>query len=344
MAAAAPEAALSACLRLRFAQHISMNTRYFLRRAGLGLCLLPLLTAAQTATRDLRNDPDAPIVVTGQRLTRDAAHARAVTFVRQVGVARGDTAAARFVDPVCPRVMGIAEPYAGMVLARMRAIAEAAAIPVGRQGCQSNISVSFVGDASALMREIERRSPTRFNEIPRDEREAMVNGDSPIRWWYLTETRSRYQMRNGPQSMQTEGGSGGGGSSSASGALQADALSHYDAGSHVSNAVNRAIVDANVVIDLDGVEGRSLQSVAAYAAFVAFSEVRRSDPPPAGSILGMFGAEPQADALTDWDLAFLRALYQIPLDRAARRQRRCLVHPLSSITKKIAAARAIRPA
>jgi hypothetical protein len=42
----------------------------------------------------------------------------------------------------------------------------------------------------------------------------------------------------------------------------------------------------------------------------------------------MFGAEPQADALTDWDLAFLRALYQIPLDRAARRHRGMLVRDM----------------
>lgn len=305
-----------------------MKSHPNLRRILLGLCLVPLLTAAQTGTRNFVTDPDAPIVVTGQRPTREQAHARAVTFVRQVGVARGDTSAARFVDPVCPRVMGIAQPYAGMVLTRMRAIAEAAGIAVGREGCQSNVSVSFVGDAGALMREIDRRSPTRLNEVPRDEREAMLNGDAPVRWWYLTETRSRYRTRNAPQSLQTETGSQAGGSSTTSGALEAEAMAHYDAGSHVSNAVNRAIVDANVVIDLDGVEGRSLQAVAAYAAFVAFSEVRRSDPPPTGSILGMFGAEPQADALTDWDMAFLRALYQIPLDRAARRHRGMLVRDM----------------
>ncbi|MGQ0660898.1 hypothetical protein [Sphingosinicella sp.] len=306
-----------------------MKIHAILRRTASALVLVPLIAAAdQAQTRDLRNDPDAPIVVTGQRLTREQARERAVTFVRQVGVARGDISAARFVDPVCPRVMGIAEPYAGMVRTRMLAIAQAAGIAVGREGCQSNISVSFVGDASALMREIDRRSPTRFNEVPRDERAAMLNGDAPIRWWYLTETRSRYSMRNAPQSMQTETGGQTGGSAVTSGALEADALSHYDAGSHVSNQVNRAIVDANVVIDLDGVEGRSLQAVAAYAAFVAFSEVRPSEPPPTGSILGMFGAEPQADALTDWDMAFLRALYNLPLDRQARRHRGMLVRDM----------------
>lgn len=305
-----------------------MKIHPILSAAAIAIVLAAPAAADQGQMRNLVNDADAPIVVTGQRVTREQARERAATFVRQVGIARGDISAARFIDPVCPRVMGISEPYAGMVRARMVAIAEAAAIPVGRQGCAPNISVSFVGDATGLMQEIQRRSPTRFNEIPRDERAAMVSGDAPVRWWYLTETRSRHRMRNAPQSMQTEAGSGGGGSAQASGSLDVEALSHYDAGSHVSNQANRAIIDANVVIDLDGVEGRTLQAVAAYAAFVAFSEVRRSDPPPAGSILGMFGAEPQADTLTDWDMAFLRALYQIPLDRQARRHRGMLVREM----------------
>jgi hypothetical protein len=106
-----------------------------------------------------------------------------------------------------------------------------------------------------------------------------------------------------------------------------EAISHYDS-SIISTQVNRAIIDANVVIDLDRVEGRSLQAVAAYAAFVAFSEVRPSEPPPAGSILGMFGAEPDARGLTDWDMAFLRALYNLPLDRQARRHRGMLVRDM----------------
>lgn len=283
------------------------------RRSVLGLALLPVLVAAQTPANDLRTDSSGPIVVTGQRLTRQQARERAVTFVRQIGMARGDVAAARFVDPVCPVVRGIAEPYAGMVVSRMRAIAAAAGIRFGRQGCQPNVAVAFVGNGAGVTREINRRGPRHLEEVPHNEREAMLNGDAPIRWWYRTETRTRHQTRPFPGTV---------------GSVSAEQLNHYDGGSHVSTAVNRAIVEAGVVIDLDGVEGRTLQAVATFAAFVAFAEVRPSDPPPAGSILGMFGAEPRASALTDWDLAFLQAVYQMPLDRQARRHRGMLVREM----------------
>lgn len=296
------------------------------RRLSCLLCASLALGLAGPAEaqqqRDLRSDPNAPIVVTGTRLTPELARERAVEFVRQVGVARGQQAAARWIDPVCPRVAGIAEPYAGIVVARMRAIAVEAGMRVGRENCDPNISVSFVGDAEALMREIDRRSSTRLREVPVEARDALVNGDAPIRWWYLTGTRSRHGMRRAPQTLAVEGGGG-----QASQAIQVEAVSHYDS-SVISTQINRAIVDASVVIDLDRVEGRMLETVAAYAAFVAFAEVRASDTPPPGSILGMFGPEPETRSLTDWDLAFLRALYRLPLDRPARRHRGMLVRDM----------------
>lgn len=289
---------------------------------------LPLTAVAQAnQQRDLRNDTEAPIVVTGVRPTREQARERATTFVRQIGVARGDVAAARWGDRVCPRVVGIAQAYSQIVEARMRQIAEAAGVAVAPAGCRPNITVSFVGDAAALVREIDQRSPTRLSEVPRGERAAMLNGDAPVRWWYRTETRSRHQMRNAPQSVTTATDSGGAGQSVTSSTLDVESLSQYSS-SLISTQGARAIVDANVVIDLDGAEGRSLQAVAAYAAFVAFSEVHRSDPPPAGSILGLFSPESDARGLTDWDMAFLRALYQLPLDREARRHRGLLVRDM----------------
>ncbi|MGE0178723.1 MAG: hypothetical protein AB7O91_02745 [Sphingomonas sp.] len=284
---------------------------------------------ANLQLRDLRNDTAAPIVVTGERPTRAQARARAASFVREVGIARGDTAAARWTDPVCPRVLGIAQPYSGIVEERMREIARAAGMLVAPAGCRTNVSVSFVGDAAGLMREIDRRSPTRLQEVPRNERDAMLNGDAPVRWWYLTETRSRHRMRNAAQSVRTQQGGGGTGgrSQESSPTMELESLSEYNS-SIISTFGARTIIDANVVVDLDRAEGRSLQAVAAYAAFVSFAEVRPSERPPAGSILGMFADETEARGLTDWDMAFLRALYQLPLDRPARRHRGLLVRDM----------------
>ncbi len=303
------------------------------RHAALGLAMISTFAAAQTGTRNFRSDPNAPIVVTGERVTREQAHERAVAFVRQVGVARGETPVARWTDRICPRVLGIAQAYASIVETRMREIAEAAGLQVARPGCQPNIVVSFVGDARGLVRDIARRSPRRLLQVSPELHDGLLNGDAPVRWWYVTETRSREQMRNAPQSLGTTGAGSdavgdGNPTRNALGTADVESLNQYGAGSIVSTQGARAIIDAQVVIDLDRAEGRSLQAVAAYASLVAFAEVRPSAPPPTGSILSLFEAGAVMPGLTDWDMAFLRSLYNIPLDRQARRHRGLLVRDM----------------
>lgn len=289
------------------------------RRPSLLLCAGLWLAGPAEARQpgSPRSDPDAPIVVTGSRLSREQVREQAVDYVRRVGVARGQLPAARWIDPVCPRVRGIAEPYAEIVEARMRAIAQEAGIGIADGGCAPNISVNFVGNAEALMNVIDRRSPTRFREVPPEAREALINGDAPIRWWYLTDERTSDGMERAPHTIPTEGGP----------PLQVEAFGHYRS-SIVSTQMNRAIVNASVVIDLDRVEGRQLHTVAAYAAFVAFAEVRASATPPLGSVLGMFGPEVEVHGLTEQDRTFLRSLYRLPLDRPSQRHRGMLVRDL----------------
>jgi hypothetical protein len=287
------------------------------RQLSLLACAGFWLAGSAEAQRPGRpsGDPDDPIIVTGSRLTREQAREQAGDYVRQVGVARGLAPAARWIDPVCPRVRGIAEPYARIVEARMRGIAQETGIQTADKGCHPNISVSFVGNAEALMKVIGRRSPIRFREVPPEAREALINGDLPIRWWYLTDERTKGGVSRVPHSIPTTGAP-----------LQVEAFGHYNS-SIVGTQMNRAIVEAGVVIDLDRVEGRRLDAIAAYAAFVAFAEVRAGATPPAGSVLGMFGrdGEPQGGGLTKHDRTFLRALYRLPLDRTARRLRGRLV-------------------
>src|SRR5688572_17399173 len=78
----------------------------------------------------------------------NGARDRAAEFVRATGVANGDTPVARWVDPVCPRVMGLREDAARVAENKMRAIATQAGIEVADQDCDTNIVVSFVPNAA----------------------------------------------------------------------------------------------------------------------------------------------------------------------------------------------------
>jgi hypothetical protein len=242
-------------------------------------------------------------------------------------VARGDTPAARWVDPVCPRVLGLSEEGSRAAEARIRTMAADAGAEVAREPCDSNIVVTFAADAGALVREIDRRTPRRLAEVAPSARSALLTGSAPIRWWYMTETRGRHsgngRTGSAPAAMTnpvTHDGSGAG--STFAGDIPT--IMHYE-NSIVSTLTNRVLTSASIVVDQDAVMGMRLEAVAAYAALVALAEIRSADAAPPGSILALFTAANPPRGLTAQDRAFLRALYRLPLDREARLQRSLLV-------------------
>ncbi len=252
---------------------------------------------------------------------------RVVDFIRGTGVARGETPAARWVDPVCPRVLGLQDNAARIVEARIRRVAADAGAELAPEPCNSNIVVTFAADAGGVVREVHRMRGRVFSDLPPDRRDHLLNSDAPVRWWHFTETRGRYGEGD-----REPGVSGQGQPASYSAddtmkyAFEGDTM-QYDS-SLISTFAQRAIESASVVIDLDHVMGRRLEDVAEYAALVALSEIRSGDYASEDSVLGMFGSRDRNGGLTAQDEAFLRALYRLPLDRQASRHRGMLAREM----------------
>jgi hypothetical protein len=80
-------------------------------------------------------------------------------------------------------------------------------------------------------------------------------------------------------------------------------------------------------------DGLPLSAVASFAAMVALAEIRPGAAPP-DSVLGLFAGGAVLRSPTAWDVAFLRALYRLPLDRTAQRQRGRLVTDLVAARAK----------
>jgi hypothetical protein len=304
------------------------------KRAALAAMLGGFVLATAEASVP-EGDASESIVVTGTKMSREEAQRRAVEFVRSTGVANGHTSVARWVEPVCPRVLGLADKHAQVVEAKLRAIAEAAEINVARAPCKTNIAVSFTPDAGPVMRAIATKSPRRLAEVPSGARDSLVEGNAPVRWWYSTDTRSRHGMRgrgNPPPGTGGDPDAMGGSSSDSVISSGVPTIMHYDS-SIISTQAIRVLTSATVVVDVSRIERLPLDAVAAYAAFVAFAEVRAADQTPPGSILGLFEADSAAREMSEWDLAFLRALYRLPLDRQAPYHRGFLVRELIAATK-----------
>ncbi len=293
----------------------------------IAVSTLFLATPMAIAAQDTPTTDDSTIEVIGRRQSEEQARKEANDFVRRTGVASGENPVARWTAPVCPAVLGIQPEYAAIVERKMRSIAASADIEVAPLPCKTNIVVSFTTNASAVIQRIAKKSPRRIAEVPVPERAALFKGSAPVRWWYTTQVTGTDGMSTtGDAPLASAGTAEGGGSALALGAQTVQAYSS----SIIRTQAVRALRSATVVIDVTLSDGVPLDAVAAYAAMVAFAEVKPSQTPPPNSILSLFNQADKPAFATDWDISFLKALYSIPAARAGWKQRRMLVGRLLS--------------
>ena len=296
----------------------------------IALALAPIALAYGSAGHTAPSPVPYPdeIVVTGERLTPAEARERAVAYVRHTGVIGNKDSVARWIDPICPRAIGVTVEHAELVVRRLRTIADEAGVPTAKPGCRPNVTVNFVGDGDAFVRSVAAGDRRALAEVPLPLRPALLSGNAPIRWWYSTEVRGSDGDRLvsiEPAHIRVDGG-GSGNVLPSNG--DSRILQTYKTGT-ISTGTARALRSATVVVDTVRTEGATLEAIAAYAALVAFAEMQPRETPLTGSILGLFGGDPPR-SLTRLDMAFLRELYSLPLDRRARQQRGRLVRALQN--------------
>ncbi|HYG47300.1 MAG TPA: hypothetical protein VD846_05085 [Allosphingosinicella sp.] len=230
----------------------------------------------------------------------------------------------------CPEVLGLEDIGKRAAEAKIRRVAATVGAEVAPEGCRRNIIVSFTSDGASLARAVVDKEPWRVAGFSPKAKSEVLNGSIPIRWLYTVETTGRHgaaQTASG-DAAKAYGppGPGYGGGSSLGGDMPS--LMHYES-SVISTLTNRVLTSAIVIIDVDEAIGRRLDALAGYAALVALAEIRNAGAKPDGSILALFDSSSPPRDLTAQDLAFLRALYRLPLDRQAMQHRGQLVHGIT---------------
>jgi hypothetical protein len=303
---------------------VRMPPRMFV--AAAALCALFAASFAQASQESKAPDE---IIVTGERLTPKEERARAVSFVTQSGVAVGETPMTRWVDRVCVKVEGIKDEYAAIVQNKIFAVATAASIPFAQGKCDPNILIQFTEDADGFAKQIRKKAPSRAAA-------ALTNGALPVRWWHRSGTRDADNRGGAAGSPgfasvgnDVDGGVGMGIPVSDSGG----AMTYYDP-SIISTRSIRALNTALVVVDTKKAEGVPLSAIAAYIAMVSLAEISPKVPSVKGSILSLFDQPGTVRNVTEWDIAFLRGIYSVPLDRKGRQHRGLLVGRLLKEMRK----------
>ncbi len=196
---------------------------------------------------------------------------------------------ARFVDPVCPLVLGLPERFRAPIEERFRIVAAASSVRLARAKCQPNLMIVFADDADALIETMRKRRNAAFANLDEGAlRDAFKAG--PIHAWRLIVTRDdRGNIATGDEDP--------------------------DFPTIFESETQTVTINSVIVIDKRAAQGKSVRQIADYAAMRTLVGAR---PPARGaiaaaSILSLFDpatAPPPAE-ITDMDLGLLAGLYRL---------------------------------
>jgi hypothetical protein len=267
---------------------------------------------------------DSTITVTGQKQSLEELRQQASAFVKSAAIIPDEDQYARRRDPLCPAVSGIDPQYAAMVVAKVKAVAQAADVKIGDLKCRVNLIIAFTKDSDAYIVDAQKKRLGLLSAMRPDERTALLKSIAPVRWLYATKALGSdgmeiFQGSRNSSILQSESGE----------PVNLQANRGFQSSYSASLIDTKLIVNLTstlVVIDVEKSTGFPLDSVAAYAAMVSLAQIKlTSDYSAFPSILSMFSAAKTPDQaprdLTEWDYAYLRALYKVQPNRTARVQR-----------------------
>ena len=211
----------------------------------------------------------------------------------------------RWGSPPCPTTAGLPEAFNSFLSKRVVEVASQVGAPTSKTPtCRMNLLIVFTDQPQALLDGVRRRRPQLlgFHYAAQAKRLATIN--RPIQAWYVTGTAS-----SRPSSSSETGGlaklddpfeqTPGGG-----------------AGSRLTSHVSSQFLAILVVVDTTRTAGQPIGAIADQVAVVSLT--RPAQPRPCGelpSILDVVNPDCPSDrgvqALTDWDVAYLKALYRV---------------------------------
>lgn len=221
------------------------------------------------------------------------------------GPARG-RGLAQWRSELCLGVANLPAEYAQAMIDRVADIATELKVPIGEPGCEANALVIFTEDGAGLARALIEEDRRTFRvgasglDLGSSALERFRDTTAPVRWWQVSVP---VDSETGQVAVRLPGETDSNGDPSAP---QTNVFAASRLASQIRDDLNRTIV----IVDVDDISAVSFEQLSDYVAMVTLAQV---DPEgsTAGftSILGVFEDPTVTASLSDWDWAYLRALY-----------------------------------
>lgn len=219
------------------------------------------------------------------------------SFVATVSDQTGNRRLGRWDRKICAGVVGMRTDYAQLILDRIAATALDVGLEVGEPGCRPNLMIIATSDSTALTKDMIRQFPDAFAKYDsavrqsRKDLDAFAASEAPVRWWHVIGRTTADGMRyeKGEQVRVRSVG-------------------------RISTGTRDDFASVIVILDVRRIGTVRFSSLADYLAMVGLAQVDpEAETGGVRSVLNLFadkaaGAEP-AEALTEWDRAYLKGLY-----------------------------------
>ena len=254
---------------------------------------------------------------------REAIEPRVQRFVNEYLYLENDEGPARWTSQVCPSVVGLSREEGEFILQRISQIARDAGVPLAGEQCKpANLYVIATAQPVEVLHAWDKKT---HGEVFGDAAIAVIdeflNTPRPVRAWYNSTQVDPQTGAPGsgvlPAGM-TVGGSTlaastpGMGAGGAQVELPAPSFNRRDSGSRITRAASWSLGSVIIVVDKTKLGAVTRQQLADYVGMYAYSRLKPgTHHANAPTILNLFddlSGQP-APGLTQWDEAFLEALY-----------------------------------
>lgn len=243
---------------------------------------------------------------------------------------------ARWTQGICPLTMGLGKTYAKYVTQRIRDIAAAVGAPVNADpACRPNIEVAFTTAPQAFLDIVRKNGPAFLGYYNNsDQADELAKVTHPIQAWYITESLDYDGVAQiergrcfGGSTINTLPIQVGGDMQSPQGLLQLNlpcAVIMHSSGSRLNTGYDSGFYNVLIVAEPAKLSDYEVGSLADYIAMLALAQPASLDScqelPSISNLLAK-GCTSASIKITDADLAYLHALYNVPRGYSLSQQR-----------------------
>lgn len=243
-------------------------------------------------------DANEQIIVRGQRDSSQIA-----SYVDRLSVPATDEQLGKFLQPVCPGVVGLPGADNRLVADRMWVVVRAVGAPVARLGCTPNAILIVVHDKATAIDDLQRKRPEIFGNVPRAEIDRLKQVPGSAVGWQIVGKLGSDGMpvssaRTGPMSGADD---------------EVMVVNGFGGFGRLRKAVVPQFLVSVLLVEARALDGVTTIQLADFASMRLLAPISwRTATVPSHSILGLLKGQGSGEAppsVTWWDVAFLKSLY-----------------------------------